>query len=355
MCPGLLVHSQKVGITMGIKIGFTLPNRGVLFGATTPRQLIDLAEVADKSGGFQSVWVGDSLLGKPRLEAIALLSAIASRTEHVRLGPACMASFPLREPIQLAYQWASLDAIAEGRTVLVVCTGIIPQAGGRLEDQTYGVTNADRVQRLIEGIKILKRLWTEDDVTFEGKQYAFEGVSIDPKPAAKPRPPIWIANNAPGTDRELVSKTHKRVINHADGWQTAVWDHEDLAWRLQNIDELALEAGKDPRSIERHLYHNVNLNDDRDAAIEESKSFLDLYYSTDNPREHVAGWVATGSVEQVVEHIRRYEELGFDEITLRITSWNQEEQLDRFITEVLPHFPDSAGSVKIGEKAAVAD
>src|SRR5688572_7447969 len=111
---------REMRTAMGIKIGFTLPNRGVLFGATTPRELVDLAEVADRSGGFQSVWVGDSLFGKPRLESIALLSALASRTEHVRLGPACMASFPLREPIQLAYQWASLDAIAEGRTVLVV-------------------------------------------------------------------------------------------------------------------------------------------------------------------------------------------------------------------------------------------
>jgi alkanesulfonate monooxygenase SsuD/methylene tetrahydromethanopterin reductase-like flavin-dependent oxidoreductase (luciferase family) len=338
---------------MGIKIGFTLPNRGVLFGATTPRELVDLAEVADKSGGFQSVWVGDSLFGKPRLEAIALLAALASRTEHVRLGPACMASFPLREPIQLAYQWASLDAIAEGRTVLVVCTGIVPQKGGEDEARTYKVTNGDRVQRMIEGIQILKRLWTEDNVSFEGKQYQFENISIDPKPAASPRPPIWIANNAPGHDKELVRKTLKRVVTHADGWQSSVWNPEDLAWRLGEIDRLAEEAGKDPKSIERHLYHNVNLNDDREAAIAESKQFLDLYYTTDYPPEFVDGWVATGTAEQVVEQIKVYEDLGFDEITLRITSWHQQEQLGRFIEEVLPHFPDSAG--RIGAEVAAAD
>lgn len=323
---------------MGIKIGFTLPNRGVLFGATTPRELIDLAEVADKSGGFQSVWVGDSLFGKPRLEAITLLAAIASRTETVRLGPACMASFPLREPIQLAYQWASLDQIAEGRTILAACTGIVPQAGGQLEADTYGVTNADRVQRLIEGLQILKRLWTEDDVTFEGKQYAFENVSIDPKPAAQPHPPLWIANNAPLTNPELVTRTHKRVVKYADGWQTSKWDAEDLRWRLDDIDRVAREAGRDPGTIERHVYHNINLNDDREAAIDESKKFLDLYYTTDYDRSFVEGWVAAGSVEQVVEHIKVYEELGFDEITLRITSWNQAEQLSRVINEVLPHF-----------------
>ena len=340
-------------MVMGIKIGFTLPNRGVLFGATTPRELVDLAEVADKSGGFQSVWVGDSLFGKPRLESIALLSALASRTEHVRLGPACMASFPLREPIQLAYQWASLDAIAEGRTVLVVCTGIVPQKGGADEARTYKVTNGDRVQRMIEGIQILQRLWTEDNVTFEGKQYQFEDITIDPKPAASPRPPIWIANNAPGHDKDLVRKTLKRVVTYADGWQSSVWNPEDLGWRLGEIDRLAEEAGRDPKSIERHLYHNVNLNDDREAALDESKKFLDLYYTTDYSHEFVNGWVATGTAEQVVEQIKVYEDLGFDEITLRITSWNQQEQLARFVEEVLPHFPDSAG--KVAETSAAAD
>jgi hypothetical protein len=66
-------------------IGLTLPNRGVLLGATTPDQMLDLAEAADRSGLFRSVWVGDSLLGKPRMESVALLAGIAARTRRVRL------------------------------------------------------------------------------------------------------------------------------------------------------------------------------------------------------------------------------------------------------------------------------
>src|SRR6185312_8593545 len=122
-----------------MKIGLTLPNRGVLFGVTTPEQMLRMSEIADQSGAFQSIWVGDSLLGKPRMESITLLSGIAARTKNVRLGPACMASFPLRDPVLLAYQWASLDLLAEGRTVLVACTGIVPQAGGRVEGELYGL------------------------------------------------------------------------------------------------------------------------------------------------------------------------------------------------------------------------
>src|SRR6478609_1883241 len=120
-----------------MKLGFTLPNRGVLFDVTTASEMLDLAEIADRSGAFHSVWVGDSLFGKPRMESIALLAGVAGRTKRVRLGPACMASFPLRDPVLLAYQWASLDLLAEGRTVLVVCTGIIPQEGGRIEGELY--------------------------------------------------------------------------------------------------------------------------------------------------------------------------------------------------------------------------
>ncbi|HLZ30916.1 MAG TPA: LLM class flavin-dependent oxidoreductase, partial [Chloroflexota bacterium] len=177
-------------------IGLTLPNRGVLMGATTPDQMLDLAEAADRSGVFRSVWVGDSLLGKPRMESVALLSGVAARTRRVRLGPACMASFVLRDPVLLAYQWASLDLLSGGRTVLVGCTGIVEQPGARIEGELYGLTPRDRVSRLIEWIALLKLLWTTDNVTFEGKHYRCAGVTIEPKPAAKPRPPIWIANNA---------------------------------------------------------------------------------------------------------------------------------------------------------------
>src|SRR5262245_9848689 len=152
-----------------MKIGLTLPNRGVLFGATTPEQMLQMAEIADKSDQFASVWVGDSLLGKPRMESVSLLAGIAARTRRVRLGPACMASFPLRDPILLAYQWASLDLLAGGRTVLVVCTGIVPQEGGRIEGELYGLQSRDRVQRMLEWIELVKLLWTQDNVSSEGR------------------------------------------------------------------------------------------------------------------------------------------------------------------------------------------
>lgn len=324
-----------------MKLGFTLPNRGVLFGATTAAEMLDTAETADRSGLFNSIWVGDSLFGKPRMESIALLAGLAGRTETVRLGPACMASFTLRDPVQLAYQWASLDLLAEGRTVLVACTGIVPQSGFDIEQETYHVTNKDRIERLSEWITILKKLWTEDDVTFEGKQYQFSGVTIEPKPAAKPRPPIWIANNAQG-DRAKIQRTHRRVARHADGWQTSISDPDELAWRIEDVRQQARDLGRNPDEIETHLYHNININEDQEAALAESKKFLDIYYTTDYSRPFLESWVATGSPEQCIEHLKVFERLGFDEVTVRITSWDQRGQLKRLIEEVAPHFEHPA-------------
>ena len=94
-----------------MKLGLLLPNQGVVFGATTVAELLTLAETAEASGLFDAVFVGDNLLAKPRLESVTTLSALAARTSKMRLGTACMASFPLRNPIVLAAQWAALDNI----------------------------------------------------------------------------------------------------------------------------------------------------------------------------------------------------------------------------------------------------
>lgn len=324
-----------------MRFALTLPNRGVLIGVTTPEQMLQMAETADRSGLFHDVWVGDSLLGKPRMESITLLAGIAARTKRVRIAPACMASFPLRDPVLLAYQWASLDLLAGGRTVLIACTGIVPQAGGALEAAHYGLDNKARVERLVEWITILKRLWTEDGVNFEGKHYRLQGITIDPKPAAKPRPPIWIANNATGP-RERIERTHRRVARHADGWQTSLSDPDDVRWRASDVRQKAREMGRNPDEIETSIYHNINVNEDRDAALAESKRFLDTYYMLDYSPERVASWTAAGTPRQCIEHLNVYARMGIHTVGLRCTAWDQMGQLRRVMEEVLPFVEGAA-------------
>src|SRR5262245_23835840 len=139
------------------RYGLSLPNRGVLFGATSVDELLEISERGEASGAFDSIWVGDSLFIKPRLESLMLLSAIAARTRRVRLGTCCLSTFTLRDPILLAAQWAALDQIAHGRAVLGACIGgALPREKAEAEFAAFGVKLAERGPRLEEGIAILR-------------------------------------------------------------------------------------------------------------------------------------------------------------------------------------------------------
>ena len=141
------------------KFGLTLPNRGVIIGATTVEEMLEMAEWADGERFWDSVWVGDSIFAKPRLDAIALLGALAARTMRVKLGPACFASTPLRDALILAYQWCCLDLMSNGRTIFVACKGQ-PETGGGLFDKEFDVLGIDpksRTRRMEEAIEILRR------------------------------------------------------------------------------------------------------------------------------------------------------------------------------------------------------
>jgi alkanesulfonate monooxygenase SsuD/methylene tetrahydromethanopterin reductase-like flavin-dependent oxidoreductase (luciferase family) len=160
-------------------------------------------------------------------------------------------------------------------------------------------------------------------------------VTIEPKPAAKPRPPIWIATNA--WEPKNIERTHRRVARHADGYQTTIFVEDGVADRIADIRAKAAEEGRDPREIETHAYHNINVNENKQAALEESQRYLEMYYVPDKfPLEMVSGWTATGSPRECAEHLLRYRDAGFDEITIRPTSWDQMGQLKRIINEVLP-------------------
>ena len=216
-----------------VKWGISLANRGALFGLTDVDDLIETAVAAEESGVFESVWVGDSLIHKPRLDSIVMLSAAATRTEKVRLGTICLASFPVRHPVLLAIQWASLDQLSKGRTILGVCIG----GGHEGEMRAFGVQKNERVGRLTEGIKLLRKIWSDEEVNHRGKYFTLEGYRIVPKPAQKPCP-IWIAVSP---DRavvgdEGVARAMKRVATLGDGYISMPVAPEEMARRLDLIE-----------------------------------------------------------------------------------------------------------------------
>jgi alkanesulfonate monooxygenase SsuD/methylene tetrahydromethanopterin reductase-like flavin-dependent oxidoreductase (luciferase family) len=315
-----------------VSFGFTIPQRGVLFGVGTWPQMIGLARDADGSALFDSLWVGDSVMAKPRPDSISLLGALSAATTRVKLGVGCMASFPIRDPIVFALQWATLDLISGGRMVLAVCTGIVAGGVSAREGSTWGIKDAARGNRMAENIEICRRLWSEDQVSFHGKYQSFDDVTITPRPLQQPCP-IWIAANPQPREAE---KPLRRVVRIADGWMSANAFPGLFAANWEKLAVYLKEAGKDPTTYPTIAYHNVNINPDRDAALQESKRFLDEYYGPVFAPPMVEGWTAAGTPKQCAEDLRAIARAGAKAITLRITSWDQAGQFQRLVHEVLP-------------------
>lgn len=323
-----------------VKFGLTLSNRGVLLGLTTPDELLEMGERAESAGVFEHIWVGDQIMAKPRMESITLMAALAARTKRVKIGVACMASFPSRNPIVLAYQWASLDLLSNGRMILGACMGV-PESQNlaRVEQVNMGITNAERAPRMEENITILRRLWTEDKVTFEGRFHKLDGAFIEPKAVQKP-PPIWVIGN-PGlrtAPSKIVERNLRRVARLGDGWMTTIWPAQDFAEMRRRICEYATDYGRSFEDLPCAVYYNININDDREAAVRESTEYLDKYYAPQKfSRERVEGWVACGTPRQCIDQLRTFTDAGATDVLLRFPSWDQQGQFKRCVEEVLPH------------------
>ena len=317
-----------------VRWGISLPNRGALFGLTNVDELIATAVMAEQSGVFESVWFGDSLIHKPRLEAITMLAAVATHTKKVRLGTICMASFPVRHPVLLAIQWASLDQISKGRSLLGVCIG----GGHEGELRAFGVKREERVGRMKEGIELLRQIWGDENVSHRGKYYTLENYDIMPKPVQKP-PPIWIAVSP---EREqvgdkVVDQAMRRVGVLADGYITMGVTADELGKRLCVIEQTASEIGKDLANFEVAIHGMVNINNDTQAAYRQSKDYFNHYYGPTYPPESLIKlWLAHGPPKDCAKLIQAWIDMGITTPVLRFTANDQPGQVNRFIDEVLP-------------------
>ena len=254
---------------MSSAFGLTLPQRAVLFEVMSYEELLELAVSAEACELFDSVWVGDSLTAKPRPEAIGLLGALAARTRRLKLGVGCMASFPLRDPFLFAYQWASLDQLSSGRMLLAACNGLVAGGVSAREGAIWGVEDRERAPRLEENIEICRLLWSEDEVSFEGRFHRLEKVSLEVKPSQAPCP-IWIAANPP--PGRFFERSVQRVARMADGWMTSQLFPGMLATYWSRLSEVLRENGRDPDTFPTMEYHNINIGEDRQTCLEVSGS-----------------------------------------------------------------------------------
>ena len=310
-------------------MGVLLPTRGVLVYAKGGRPRVELnwqmAETAERIG-YDSVWVGDSITSKPRLEPMAVMAALAARTHRVKIGTAVMLN-ALRHPVHLAHSIATIDNISDGRIILGLGAGRSNNQMFVDEHAAVGVPIEERAARMEESIDVLRKLWTEDDVSNPDGFYPLSGMTLEPRPGKQPVP-IWLSSN-------WVQRGLKRVAAQGDGWITNVPSTEMFTKCWDRIEEKGQELSRDVSRIPRALYISVNLNDE-DEALAEGDGFMRSYYGI--PYEVVSKQLLCvfGPAQKAIDVIKRYKEAGANYFIVRFASPNQMQQLEKFTELVVP-------------------
>ena len=243
----------------GVKFGVLLPTREVVMQGFPIASLVKMARKVERDG-FDSIWVGDSVLAKPRLEPITALAHLAAHTSKAWLGTAVYLA-ALRNPVLLAHSASTLDQLSAGRLILGVGIG-----GGRYTPELFdkecsacGVEFKKRVSRMEEVIEVLRLLWTQKSVSYTGKHFQFKDVSMQVRPVQKPHPPIWISCSK--TDICL-----KRTAKLGDGWIANIVNSDEFAQSWVKVQQYAKEIGRSSSEITPCSYLYLNINRDRESA-----------------------------------------------------------------------------------------
>lgn len=331
------------------EFGVNLNNREPLITSDyTLADLLDLAELAEQRG-FGSVWVGDSLFSKPRYEPISLLSAISQRTSRAKLGTACLVT-STRNPLYLALEWATLDQLSGGRTILGACMGN-PEHGVRREFEALGLPFGKRAAVFEEGLAVLRSLWTTGKVTHHGEYYDFDDVSfysgteMGPLMPVQQPPPTWVISNirltgelAPDVARKRMRDACARVISYGDGWMTCcrAMHPEEVTEQITALRKSAADLGEDFGRYTISYQVTMNIGDSADQASSAFGEYIGSYYPELSKSVDLSNWGPTGTPETVADWFRRFSAAGVDHFICRFGALDQFGQVERFAAEVLP-------------------
>lgn len=278
--------------------GLLLPSREALLWADGDLALVIEAGRRAEKAGFDMVWVGDSLLARPRGEPLTLLAALAGATRRVNLGTAVLLPL-LRHPVSLAHVVATLDRVAKGRLIL----GIGPGAelpGTHAELKALGVPSDRRVSAMLRAVAYSRRLWRNEE----------QGLELEPRPWHRGGPPIWLG----GTGPRMLSLTGTSF----DGWLPLSPTPDDYASGLRAVHEAAERSGRDPDSIATGVYLTVAVADSASAAGAELDGYMRAYYGV--PAQVMAKTMAlhAGTMESAAEWFAAYRAAGAHHLVVRL-------------------------------------
>lgn len=319
----------------GMTYGVLVPHFGE---DASPKRIIDGAVLAEQAG-FDAVWVRDHLLWTPHgmegtnptfVEPLTVLAAIASRTTKVFLGTAVL--IPLRWPLKLAQDLASLSYLAGGRVIAGLGLG-----SGEKELGAVGFKRSDRKKIFVETTEIVRKVWYQDSMEHHGELFDYVDVGIYPKPIDPI--PLWYG----GTTIRSV----ENAVAYCDGWMPGRTPIDTLDDRLRRLDELAAEHSV---KITKSVIPLVKVDKDSKRAradipiaalagsSEASKTWITPASGGFDTIEDLRGIIAVGNPEEVVEQIAELASRGLDHFTfdLRMQHDRFEETLELIATDVLP-------------------
>lgn len=245
-------------------------------------------------------------------DGLITLTAIAAVTERIELKTAVYL-LPLRHPVPVALQCAQLDQLSNGRFVLGIGVG----GEDPHEFTSSGVDPHTRGTRTNEAIQILKRLWTEDGVSFDGKHYQLDEVTMYPKPL---RPiPIFVGGRSEAALR--------RTGRYGDGY-TGIWlTVERFAGAGQSIAEFATASGREPADIELGMQFWTSVAKDRQIARALVAEGMEGTYKL--PFERFERYTPYGTAQEVAEYLLPFVAAGARHINLITVQESDEERVER--------------------------
>ena len=282
--------------------------------------------------GFYSATLYD-LLNVPTLECWTTLTALAAQTSLIRLTPLVLAN-TYRHPAVFAKMASTLDVISNGRVEIGIGAG-----GGRSDHAASGLdfpSTAVRVNMLEEAIELMKQLWTEREVNFEGRYYSLNGAKNDPGPIQKPHPPFLVGGHG---EKHLF----RAVAKHADICNVGF--EMDLAEHRTSLDAL----GEHCRDVGRNL-SEIEVSHNTRVVIAESEAEFDRLVSHGAAASNVSAAdyraslsrAIAGTPEQCAEQIQAYVDSGITYFFLLFPDPIPTDRLELFAREVMPRFADVA-------------
>jgi probable F420-dependent oxidoreductase len=271
--------------------------------------------------GFESAWTQEQVLGThPTLGPLETMTYAAACTERLRLGCVVFVT-PLHNPVHLAKHVSTLDQLSRGRVEIGVGTG-----GKARPFAAFGVDPSTYVARFTEGIRLMKALWTEPRVDFDGRFWQLEGAGMEPKPFQKPHPPLWFGGSHPNALR--------RSVRYGDGFFGAGSSTTaQFAQQVPVVREALAEGGRDPSTfgIAKRVY--VVVDEDAERARQRADAALvDIYGDFGRSLSPV---VVSGPPEACAAGVRDVVAAGAG-LILFTPFFDQTEQMERLAAEVIP-------------------